>query len=81
MCEKVYSRKTVKLTGDALVIPGVSLPKLQLQSMVDLVLSVGISDVQNVFAWQTGNQNRCSSSKREQPQSVLRKSSGDMLTW
>lgn len=42
----------MKLTGDALVIPGVSLPKLQLQSMVDLVLSVGISDVQDVFTWQ-----------------------------
>lgn len=52
-------KDTVKLTGDALVIPGVSLPKLQLQSMVDLVLSVGISDVQDVFTWQTGNQNRC----------------------
>lgn len=32
-----------------LVIPGISLSKLQLQSVVDLVMSVSISDMQNVF--------------------------------
>lgn len=35
----------VKWTGRTLVIPGVSLSKLQLQSVVDLILSVGISDM------------------------------------
>lgn len=32
-----------------LVIPGISLSKLQLQSMVDLIMSVSISNMQNVF--------------------------------
>lgn len=33
-------------------IPGISLSKLQLQSMVDLIMSVSISDMQNIFTWQ-----------------------------
>lgn len=32
-----------------LVVPGISLSELQLQSVVDLIMGVGISDMQNVF--------------------------------
>lgn len=40
---KLEETGPVKQTGNTLVVPGVSLPKLQLQSMVDFILSVGIS--------------------------------------
>lgn len=36
----------------AVILPGVSLPKLQLQSVVDLILSVGVSDVEHVLPWR-----------------------------
>lgn len=30
-------------------LPGISFPKLQLQSVVDLIVSVCVSDMQNIF--------------------------------
>lgn len=39
-------------TRSTLFIPGVSLSELQLQSVVDLIVSVGIPDMKNIFTWQ-----------------------------
>lgn len=43
--KKIFKRQTRGQTGNTLVIPGISLSKLQLQSMVDFILSVSISDM------------------------------------
>lgn len=56
--EKWNNYRTKEVNGEkkkrkkCLVIPGISFSKLQLQSVVDLIMSVSISDMQNVFTWQ-----------------------------
>lgn len=49
---KLEDKDPVRQKGSTLVIPGVSLSKLQLQSVVDLILTVRISHMQNIFTWQ-----------------------------
>lgn len=41
------------LTAKKSFLPRISLSKLKLQSVVNLVMGVGISDMENIFTWKT----------------------------
>lgn len=64
------------------IIPWISLSKLQLQRVVDLIMSVSISDVQNVFTCQQGEEMSQSTRKAELSSSDANPSElTDILRW
>lgn len=55
-CEITTAKTQSKGEKRSKILPWISLSKLQLQCVVDLIMSVRISDVQNVFTCQQGEE-------------------------